>query len=221
LHTVICHDLSRPRTTDAELFGIVRQEDLDLALLRNSLGIDFATLEDFRSSTFFANSWSFITNIVPYQISEALDRYTQEFYEFLCNSFWHVIREKFCKTTDYKEKYEVPSDPILSASELLTCKQPFVNVQTGSPPTLYIHLLTALFCKENFVAGSRFDATARLFQPPHGVAEGILSRLHEQQSCSNSCARSFLANHSTTYPYGTPFQTKSEARVPLPFLESS
>lgn len=136
LHTVICHDLSRPQTTDAEFLGVVRQEALDLGLLRTSFGVDLESTDDFRPSTFFDNNWSFITDIVPYQISEALDRYAQEFYEFLCNSFWHVIRAKFCKTTDYKAKYGIPSDPILSALELLRCKQPFVNVQTGVPPTL-------------------------------------------------------------------------------------
>src|SRR5262249_15018497 len=57
LHTVICHDLSHPRTTDAELLGVVRQEDLDLALLRGSLGIDLATIDDFRLSTFFDDNW--------------------------------------------------------------------------------------------------------------------------------------------------------------------
>lgn len=136
LHTVICHDLSRPRTTDAEFLGVVRQEDLDLALLRDSLGIDVATIDDFRPSTVFDTNWSFITDIVPYEISGALDRYGQEFYEFLCSSFWRVIQEKFCNTTDYKDKYGVPSDPILSASDLLTCKQPFVNARTGAPPTI-------------------------------------------------------------------------------------
>ncbi|MFL6313061.1 MAG: hypothetical protein ACJ71W_13245 [Terriglobales bacterium] len=136
LNTVICHDLSRPRTTDAEFLGVVRQESLDLVLLRESFGVDLANFYDFRPSTFFDSNWSFITDIVPYQVSDALDRYAQEFYDFLCNSFWHVIQANFCKTTDYKSKYGVPSDPILTASELLRCKQPFVNARTGAPPTL-------------------------------------------------------------------------------------
>jgi hypothetical protein len=135
-HTVICHDLSRPRTTDAEFLGVVRQESLDLELLRDALGVDLASIDDFRPSTFFDSNWSFITDIVPYQVRDALDRYAHEFYDFLCNSFWPVIQAKFCNTTDYKTKYGISSDPILSASELLTCKQPFVNAQTGAPPTL-------------------------------------------------------------------------------------
>jgi len=136
LHTVICHDLSRPRTTDAEFLGVVRQESLDSALLQDSFGVDLATVDDFRPSTFFDNDWSFITDIVPYAIGETLDRYAQEFYEFLCTSFWPVIQAKFCKTTDYRAKYGIPSDPILCASDLLRCKQPFVNARTGAPPTL-------------------------------------------------------------------------------------
>jgi hypothetical protein len=136
VHTVICYDLSHPRTTDAEFLGVVRQESLDLALLRGSFGIDLVTIDDFRPSTSFDNDWSFITEIVPYQISEELDRYAQEFYEFLCTSFWPVIKAKFCKTTDYAAKYGVPADPILPASALLMCKQPFVNARTGAPPTL-------------------------------------------------------------------------------------
>jgi hypothetical protein len=134
--TVICHDLSRPRTVDVEFLGVVRQKELDLALLRDYFGIDLASIDEVRPSTFFDDSWSFIVDIVPYHIGEALDSYAQEFYEFLCHSIWHVIQAKFCKTTNYKEKYGVPSDPILPASELLICKMPLANIHTGAPPTI-------------------------------------------------------------------------------------
>jgi hypothetical protein len=134
--SIICHDLSRRKTTDVEFLGVVHQRNLDLALLRDCFGIEAAGVDEVRPSTLFDNSWSFITDIVPYHIGDALDRYAQEFYEFLCHSFWHVIQAKFCTKTNYKEKYGVPSDPILPTSELLMCMQPFVNVQTGAPPTL-------------------------------------------------------------------------------------
>src|SRR5262249_25971640 len=51
--TVICHDLSRPRTADVEFLGVVRQKDLDLALLRDSFSVDLASIDEVRPSTFF------------------------------------------------------------------------------------------------------------------------------------------------------------------------
>ncbi|MGA1998522.1 MAG: hypothetical protein ABSG52_00895 [Terriglobales bacterium] len=40
------------------------------------------------------------------------------------------------KTINYAEKYDLKSDPILSAPELLQYGQPLVNVRTGQPPTI-------------------------------------------------------------------------------------
>jgi transposase InsO family protein len=77
-----------------------------------------------------------------------------------------------------------------------TCRRELLDPVIPSSEALYIHLFTALLQRE-FVAGSRFDAMARLFQPPHGFAEVILPDCTSSRTdSSNCCARSFLANHN-------------------------
>jgi len=136
IHTLIQLDLSRPSSVEAEFLGVVPVNELDLSVLRDRFGIEAESAAELTPATYFDTAGRFITQVLPYAIGDAPDRYSNDLYEFLRSGFWDVIQAKFRKSVDYKAKYGVPSDPILPPSDLLTYRQIVTNVQTGEPPSV-------------------------------------------------------------------------------------
>ena len=137
LHTLVHLDLSKPKRTDAEFFGVAPVDKLDLSMVRDRFGIDVRTASDLApSTTYFDHGCNLIVQILPYAIGESLDRYASDVYQFLRVGFWDVIQAKFRTTVDYQSKYAIPSDPILKPEDLLNYRQIVANVQTGEPPSL-------------------------------------------------------------------------------------
>jgi hypothetical protein len=132
--TVIEHDLTRPGTTEAESLGVVALDGVVPALLQKSFGIPVA--RGLSDVTYYDSEWTTITTVVPYQVLDEFERYCDEFYRFLGDSFWNVIQDKFCKKKDYNIAYGLSPEQILLPAELLRYGQPLANVQTGLPPTI-------------------------------------------------------------------------------------
>jgi hypothetical protein len=135
-HTLIRYDLSRPHSTEVELLATLESECLDRSSLRDDFGIHLDNGEELSCATHHDSDWTQITQVVPYEVLVAPEQYVDDLYQFLRYGFWDVIQSKFCERRDYKTKYGLKADPILSSSELLSYGQPLANVRTGLPPTL-------------------------------------------------------------------------------------
>jgi len=136
--TIVRYDLSQPNTNTIRFVREVRASELPLnrSLLSEHFGIDDDSVDDACALKVIC-SWDedFFTLFAPFDIRKQADDYARELAERVARD--SPFREMFVRETDFKGKYGLKADQVLSFADLTKIdglSACFLRIDTSEPP---------------------------------------------------------------------------------------
>ncbi len=139
--TAFRYDFSRPNTIDIRTHGIVPLNDLGShpELIEGILGFE-PDIQDglLTPASIFAGNFPYCIHVVPYDARTRVEEYGDNLAEWLSHHPSELL-EAFSAKTDFKFKYGLSSDPLLTDEQLLQMDETcgcFVKMSDGKPLTI-------------------------------------------------------------------------------------